>query len=109
MLSFADLSICRLHRQENRYRVVLAPGLTHKSARVPEQVEFTAHHDLPLPSPKYLRIHAVCCRVAHMSGAAEYLDGIIRDMEELQVLSEDGASADVLTYALHRHVEHDDA
>ena len=44
-----------------------------------------------------------------MSGAAEYLDGIIRDMEELQVLSEDGASADVLTYALHRHVEQDDA
>ncbi|TBU21651.1 hypothetical protein BD311DRAFT_829901 [Dichomitus squalens] len=33
---------------------------------------------------------------------------ILRDMEELQVLSEDGASADVLAYALHRLVEPDD-
>jgi len=33
---------------------------------------------LPLPNPSYLRLHAVCCKVAHLSGAAAYLD----DMEE---------------------------
>ena len=29
---------------------------------------------LQLPSSTYLGIHAACCRVAHMSGAAEYYD-----------------------------------
>ena len=45
----------------------------------------------------------MCCRVAHMSGAAEYLDKLICDMEELHVLAEDGTSADMLAYALQGH------
>ena len=48
-------------------------------AHVPEYVVFTTEQqELPLPSPRYLEIHAACCRVAHMSGAADYyrdLDG----------------------------------
>ena len=28
---------------------------------------------LPLPSRTYLEIHAACCKVAHMAGAAGYL------------------------------------
>ncbi|EFI27097.1 hypothetical protein CC1G_15227 [Coprinopsis cinerea okayama7 len=28
---------------------------------------------LPLPDPRYLRLHAAICRVAHLSGAAAYL------------------------------------
>ncbi|TBU30618.1 hypothetical protein BD311DRAFT_827218 [Dichomitus squalens] len=84
------------------YFTALGAGLN-----VPATVHFTAHSDSPLPSPKYLAIRAACCRIARMSGAAEYLHIILRDMEELQVLSEDGASADVLTYALHRLVEPD--
>ena len=39
-----------------------------------------------------------------MSGAAEYLDLIYRHMEELQVLENNGASADVLSFALHRRL-----
>ncbi|KAF8873787.1 hypothetical protein BD779DRAFT_1451432, partial [Infundibulicybe gibba] len=31
---------------------------------------------LDLPSPEYLGIHADCCRVAHMSGAADMLDAL---------------------------------
>ncbi|KAH9912218.1 uncharacterized protein B0H18DRAFT_917894 [Fomitopsis serialis] len=51
----------------NHYRVILAPGYTHKSVGVPETVQFVAHgdRDLPLPSPRYLSIHAACCRIAH--------------------------------------------
>ncbi|TBU52839.1 hypothetical protein BD310DRAFT_831335 [Dichomitus squalens] len=96
--------------EPNVYRVAMAPRLelAHSGLGVPATVHFTAHSDSPLPSPKYLAIHAACCRVAHMSGAAEYFDMILRDMEELQVLSEDGASADVLAYALHRLEEPDD-
>lgn len=32
----------------------------------------TARENLPLPSPKYLKIHTTCCRVAHTSGVAAY-------------------------------------
>lgn len=28
----------------------------------------------PLPDRTYLQIHAACCKVAHMSGAAKYLE-----------------------------------
>ena len=55
---------------------------------------------LPLPNPRYLEIHAACCRVAHMSGAAEYFDRMIRDVEETRVLAEDGGSAEVLFHVL---------
>jgi len=34
---------------------------------------------LPLPNPAYLNLHAACCRIAHMSGAAEYLNQMDRD------------------------------
>ncbi|KAI9060386.1 hypothetical protein FKP32DRAFT_1578008 [Trametes sanguinea] len=92
---------------QNTYNVVLAPaveGLARLVA-IPEQVTFVSHRpELPLPSPKYLRIHAACCRIAHLSGAAEHLDVIFRDMEELNVLAHDGSSADVLTYALHHRL-----
>ncbi|KAJ7475697.1 hypothetical protein FB451DRAFT_956088, partial [Mycena latifolia] len=49
-----------------------------------------------LPDPRLLALHAVCARVAHMSGAAEVLDKFDRDMEELQDLAEDGSTAKLL-------------
>ena len=90
-------------RQDNHYKVVLGPGYTHGKVFVggiPREVHFVAYSDSPLPNPKYLRIHAHCCRIAHMSGAAKYLDIIYRDMEELKVLAADGTSADVLDIAI---------
>jgi hypothetical protein len=55
---------------------------------------------LPVPSQAYLELHAACCRVANLSGAGEYIDTILRDMEDIQVLSQDGTSAEALQYAL---------
>lgn len=55
---------------------------------------------LPLPSREYFEIHAACCRVANLSGASERIDTILRDMEDILVLSQDGGSAEVLQYAL---------
>ena len=59
---------------------------------------------LSLPDRRYLEIHAACCKVAHMSGAADYLDKVVRDMEMIGVLAEDGGSADVLAQAISRLV-----
>lgn len=55
---------------------------------------------LPVPSPEYLAIHATCCKVAYLSGAGEYIERILREMEDTKVLSQDGASAEALQYAL---------
>ncbi|KAH9008972.1 hypothetical protein EDB84DRAFT_1280840 [Lactarius hengduanensis] len=56
--------------------------------------------DLPLPNPDYLEIHAACCRVAHLSGAGEYMDKVLEDLEDTHVLSEDGSSARILSFVL---------
>jgi hypothetical protein len=52
--------------------------------------------DLPLPDARLLALHATCARVAHMSGAAEYMDKWDRDVEGMKTLSSDGSSASVL-------------
>lgn len=57
----------------NHYKVCLSDGASYSELGIPEHVEFkTERSDLPLPSPRYLEIHAAVCRVAHMSGAADY-------------------------------------
>ncbi|KAF8266448.1 hypothetical protein EI94DRAFT_1830627 [Lactarius quietus] len=68
----------------------------------PRQVTFTTPHPvkLPLPSPELLALHATCAQVAHLSGASEYIDRILEDMEETRVLAHDGTSSEVLHYAL---------
>ncbi|PBK88951.1 hypothetical protein ARMGADRAFT_1065295 [Armillaria gallica] len=57
---------------------------------------------LPLPSPAYLAIHAVCCRVARLSGAADYVEELLREEEEVRerierigILAEDVSSMDL--------------
>ncbi|KAF8144291.1 hypothetical protein K438DRAFT_1632022 [Mycena galopus ATCC 62051] len=52
--------------------------------------------ELPLPDPRLLALHAVCVRVAHMSGAAQALDDFDRDLEDTPVLARNGASANLL-------------
>jgi hypothetical protein len=65
------------------------------------QIEFTTPdpETLPLPSPEYPQVHAACAKVAHLSGAAD-MDKILRELEDIRVLSKDGASAEALEYAL---------
>ena len=57
---------------------------------VPEYIELrSTKPELPLPSEKYLRIHAACCRLAHMSGAAEYLNLMDEDNDAPEGLPEE--------------------
>ncbi|KDQ34141.1 hypothetical protein PLEOSDRAFT_1024167, partial [Pleurotus ostreatus PC15] len=57
---------------------------------------------LPVPSPHLLSLHAACAKVANLSGAAEYLDDLHREMEATKVLAFDGGSAETLYYAIAR-------
>ncbi|KAF7420780.1 hypothetical protein PC9H_011298 [Pleurotus ostreatus] len=69
-----------------------------------EFVTFTTSdpHRFPLPSPELLALHAACAKVANLSGAAEFLDKVDRDLEELDVLKANGDSSEVLDVAIWR-------
>ena len=55
------------------YKVCSSFPQFHTAICVPEYVQFTTERrELPLPSPRCLEIHAACCRVEDMSGAADY-------------------------------------
>jgi len=69
---------------------------------LPETVTFHAQGNLPLPDPRYLALHAACAKVAHLSGAGEYIDTIDRDLDTALVLAHDGSSARLLGEALSR-------
>lgn len=56
---------------------------------------------IPLPSPRYLALHAACAQVIHTCGLGEYIDGIMVEIKDLPVLPEDGSS-NALLNALHR-------
>lgn len=67
-----------------------------------DQVTFTTPDPvkLPLPSPRLLALHAACAKVAHLSGAGEYIDRILEETEGICVLAHDGTSSEVLHHAL---------
>ncbi|KAJ3774593.1 hypothetical protein FB446DRAFT_843871 [Lentinula raphanica] len=58
----------------------------------------------PVPDPELLALHATCAKVAHFSGAGEYLDKLDNDEETIGVLASDGGSAEILNHAILRSV-----
>ncbi|KAK0435688.1 uncharacterized protein EV420DRAFT_1592662 [Desarmillaria tabescens] len=74
--------------------------------RLPAEVTFTTpdQENLPVPSETLLSLHAACAKVAHLSGAAEYIDKLDRDVEDLSVLAYNGSSGEVLRNALLNHM-----
>ncbi|TFK53841.1 hypothetical protein OE88DRAFT_1656216 [Heliocybe sulcata] len=86
----------------NCYRVqALDPRYTHPGRQLVTFSTPDPEH-LPLPSAELLALHAVCAKVAHLSGAAEYLDELDRDLEMSNVLASDGGSSEVLYHAITR-------
>jgi hypothetical protein len=78
---------------------VITPQFSAERRRgngIPDTVSFSSSNLelLPLPDPLLLKLHATCAEVSHLSGAAEYIDKVIDDMNEgtTGVLAEDGSS-----------------
>ena len=62
-------------------------------------------HDSRSGEASYPQIHAACAKVAHLSGAAEYINvekmlARLDELEDLRVLSKDGTSVQAPEYAL---------
>ncbi|KAI6018412.1 hypothetical protein EDC04DRAFT_3068534 [Pisolithus marmoratus] len=82
------------------YRVCEAHQGLKQFLGIPDMVTFSTKTEHALPHPAFLAVHALCCEVAWMSGAAEYLIDIERRMDQTSVLAKDGSTADVLSRAL---------
>ncbi|KAF5388374.1 hypothetical protein D9615_000746 [Tricholomella constricta] len=84
--------------QKDRYEAKFFGPKPLRDAR--QFVTFTTKDPeyLPVPAPELLALHAMCCKVAHLSGAAEWIDMVYAD--EIGVLAPDGTSGDMLGYAL---------
>lgn len=54
----------------------------------------------PLPNPYYLRIHAACARIAHLSGVDHYVNAFLQDLDNAYALASDGSSLPLLETAL---------
>jgi hypothetical protein len=82
----------------HRYRVGMSADLKDILRSLPGEVEFRNHSTTPIPMPskQFLKMHATCCKVAIMSGAAEYLEDVDKEVEDICVLASDGGSASVL-------------
>ena len=49
---------------------------------VTRELFITPHRNIEPPMPRLLAIHRACCLILHISGAGEYIDKVLRDMEE---------------------------
>jgi hypothetical protein len=72
---------------------------------LPETVLLKSATGQPLPNPFYLAIHCAICKVLWASGRAEALEQAFHELEETDVLAEDGGSAEVLMLALQRTIK----
>ena len=48
----------------------------------------TPEHTIDHPMPRLLAIHRACCLILHLSGAAEYVDKVLRDREASTAMSD---------------------
>lgn len=56
-----------------------------------KRIQFNDTTEVPAPHPHLLALHAACTRIAHMSGAAEHLEEIFRDREDIKEMTEPNA------------------
>ncbi|KAJ7280217.1 hypothetical protein C8J57DRAFT_1501661 [Mycena rebaudengoi] len=59
-------------------------------------VTFPSTPDLPPPSPDYLALHATCCRIAVLSGAADHFAAVKEDFEDFREKSASPRTAGVI-------------
>lgn len=78
--------------QEHTYRIdtFLPPGIL-PDIPVTRTLYLTNNRSIEPPSPRLLALHHAIACILHLSGAGEYIDNILREMEETGI-QEDGST-----------------
>jgi len=66
----------------NKYTIKSTKPWYLPNLPVTQTLFVTSNHNIESPMPRLLAIHRACCLILHLSGAGEYLDPVLRDMEE---------------------------
>ncbi len=92
---------------ENRY-TIKTTDLIHTRPALPitRDLFITQDRSIDPPMPRLLAIHRACCLIMHLSGAGDYIDKVVRDMEEIGIKS-DGTTelGSMLSLRLHQRGE----
>lgn len=74
---------CLQDDQDSTYAIRTSPGVPLLCKNNPATLT-SQHPDLPLPNRTFLAIHAACCRIADLSGAATYLAKALEPLDDLE-------------------------
>lgn len=78
--------------QEHTYRIdTFLPLIFLEGVLVTRKLYLTNVQSIEPPSPRLLAIHCAIAHILHLSGAGQYIDNILRDMEEMGI-REDGST-----------------
>ena len=93
---------------ENRYTIKTTKPFLRFRPTLPitRDLFITADHNIDPPLPRLLAIHRACCLIMHLSGAGEYVDKVLWDMEDIGVRS-DGTTelGSIISLMLHQRGE----
>jgi hypothetical protein len=67
----------------------------------------TSDHNIDPRMPHLLAIHRACCLITHLSGAGEYIDKVLRGMEDINVRSDATTKlGSIISLRLYQRGEH---
>ncbi|PBL00206.1 hypothetical protein ARMGADRAFT_1072583 [Armillaria gallica] len=86
----------------NTYKIQTYPSYLKIDYGLPDQVTLTdaTGGKIPLPSRRYFQLHDACAKIFHLSGAGDVVEQVFRDIQNVNVLAEDGGSHNLLSWAL---------
>jgi hypothetical protein len=82
----------------DHYKIVAVTSSFKAGSHAKEEVQFMTSDpkEMPVPNPVYLRLHAACAKIAHMSGMGELLEHWENELDKTGVLAADGSSMALL-------------
>jgi hypothetical protein len=91
---FGNLNIYFEAEPGPRNRYTIKPSYPRMRFQpITRDLYITPDHTIEPPRPRFLALHRACCVILHMSGAGEYIDKVLRDVEPGIAVRSDGATA----------------
>ncbi|KAI0443156.1 hypothetical protein F4803DRAFT_333530 [Xylaria telfairii] len=92
-LAFGNFEIFFEHVADHTYRIdTLKSRYIFPDFPLARTLYLSENRTIDPPSPRLLAIHRAIAHILHLSAAAGYIDGLLRDMEEQGVCAADGST-----------------